>query len=107
MEIRPRCAANVPEEAGGQARACVFDIGQLTAQSSCGVSRATPQLIVKWTTKPLPGRRAAIREDVASVPSRACQESHVLLERSAARSDLDKTRRLPREPDRFGTGLTL
>src|SRR5271166_1118018 len=51
MEIRPRCAANVPEEAGGQARACVFDIGQLTAQSSCGVSRATPQLIVKWTTK--------------------------------------------------------
>ena len=57
-------------------------------------------------SEPLPGRREEGRTGLARLPSRACQESHVLLERSAARSILDKTRRRPREPDRVGTGDT-
>ena len=46
------------------------------------------------------------RTGLARFPGRACQESHVLLERSAARSIVDETRRRPREPDRVGTGDT-
>ena len=41
------------------------------------------------------------------VPSRACQESNLLLERFAAQSIVDETRRRPREPDRVSTGDTL
>ena len=44
------------------------------------------------------------RTGLARLPGRAWQESHVLLERSAARPVLDETRRRPREPDRVGPG---
>ena len=53
---------------------------------------------------PVAERRA--EQILPRVPSRACQESDVLLERSAAQSIVDKTRRRPREPDRVGTGDT-
>ncbi len=56
--------------------------------------------------EPLPGRREEGGTGLARSPGRACQESHVLLERSAARSIVDKTRCRPREPDRVGTGDT-
>ena len=41
--------------------------------------------------EPLPGRREARRTGLARLPGRACQESHVLLERSAARSIVDRS----------------
>ena len=54
--------------------------------------------------EPFPSRREEGRTGLASLPSRACQESHVLVERSAARFIVDETRRRPRKPDRVSTG---
>ena len=57
--------------------------------------------------EPFPGRREEGRTGLARVSSRACQEGHVLLERSAAQSIVDETRPRSREPDRIGPGHAL
>ena len=79
----------------------------LTDYASDDPDRLAELLMVvrpEGVSEPLPGRREEGRTGLACLPSRACQESHVLLERSAARSIVDETRRRPREPDRVGTG---
>ena len=82
----------------------------LTDYASDDPDRLAELLMVvrpEGVSEPLPGRReAGGRTGLACLPGRACQESHVLLERSAARSIVDEARRRPREPDRVGTGDT-
>ena len=79
---------------------------RLRQRRSRPACRTAHGLRPEGVSEPLPGRREEGRTGLACLPGRACQESHVLLERSAARSIVDETRRRPREPDRVGTGDT-